>query len=146
MAFHIGDYCDHFRWFRWAYWIQLVMGYVAYRLFGGRSLQKFITNSYFVWKNIILIALTVSQTCLYMEFFLKNFSNGMRATPNFDHNGLFYLLATITKCNAFQLFKTTIVYKYNEYECSIPKDKYTDDYLRRQKYIMYRILLNLSTT
>jgi len=57
----------------------------------GSTLQKFITNSYFVNKYIISIALAISYTCLYMGKKLK-ISAG-RQTPNSNHNGLFYLVS-----------------------------------------------------
>jgi len=50
----------------------------------GITLQKFLTNSHFLEKNIVSIALTISITCLYVEKKLENFSNDMRANPLFN--------------------------------------------------------------
>jgi len=50
----------------------------------GKTLQKFITNSHFVEKNIVSIALIISITFLYVGKKLENFSNVMRANPPFS--------------------------------------------------------------
>jgi len=72
--------------------VGFLVGYRLYWVMMHWTLQKFISNLYFVQKNIISIALIVFYTCTTIGKKLKKFSNYVRSNSYFWLQWAFYLI------------------------------------------------------